>query len=71
MENLILGIFALGYGLYTTSMRVANKFQTSEKLTQMKIKFGEKAGNIIHLVFYTVLPLALGIVMLYKYYLIR
>jgi len=62
--NLIIGVFALGFGLFTIYMRLTNKLTTSEKLIQMKARFGEKTGNIIHLVAYTILPLVVGIVIL-------
>jgi hypothetical protein len=66
--NLIIGIFALCFGLYSIYMRLTNKFATSEKLIQMKARFGESTGNIIHLVAYTILPLLVGIVLLSSIY---
>lgn len=67
--NLALGVAALGFGLYTSYLRVTNKFSNSQKLIQMKERFGEKIGNTIHLIAYTILPLTFGFILLLSIYL--
>ena len=69
--NLIFGIIALSFGLYSTYMRLTSKFATSEKLIQMKDRFGAKTGNIIHLIAYTILPLLFGMFFLASFFLLK
>jgi hypothetical protein len=58
--SLAFGLFALIFGLYTGYLRLTKKIQDSEKLKQMKLRFGDSTGNILHLIFYTMLPIAGG-----------
>jgi hypothetical protein len=58
--SLAFGLFALLFGFYTAYLRVANKLGDSEKLKQMKLRFGSGTGNFLHLVFYTLLPIIGG-----------
>lgn len=37
------------------------------KLAVMKEKFGDKAGFIIHLIFYVIIPLIVGTILLFGY----
>jgi len=66
--NLLLGMFALGFGFYMLYLRVTNNISNSTKLLKMKELMGDKAGNLVHLIAYTILPFALGIVLLYTTY---
>jgi ABC-type multidrug transport system permease subunit len=66
--NLILGVFALCFGLYMLYLRITNNISNSTKLLKMKELMGDKAGNLVHLIAYTILPIALGIVLLYTTY---
>ena len=66
--NLLLGMFALGFGIYMLYLRLANNISNSTKLLKMKELMGDKAGNLVHLIAYTILPIALGIVLLYTTY---
>lgn len=61
--NLLLGVFALGFGLYTLYARAAspNKFG---KLEAMKKQWGERGGTIVHVVAYTVMPIIVGAVLI-------
>ncbi|GMO61966.1 MAG: hypothetical protein Ta2G_21420 [Termitinemataceae bacterium] len=57
----ILGLFGIGYGIYTAIIRK----KTPEKLGKigpMKERFGDKTGNIIHIIAYTVMPILVGII---------
>jgi hypothetical protein len=59
--TLVLGVFCVGYGIYTAFMRVKTP-EKFGKLEAMKKKFGDKAGKIIHIVSYTIIPILVGIV---------
>ncbi|UCG35077.1 MAG: SseB family protein [Candidatus Omnitrophota bacterium] len=61
--TLIIGLVALIFGIATLIIRIKNpaKFK---KLTVMKEKFGEKPGVAIHTIFYTVLPVVVGIILI-------
>ena len=63
--ELLLGVAALAFGLYTGYVRATNpgKF---EKLQAMKEQFGPTAGNLVHLVAYTLVPIGVGIVFLVR-----
>ncbi|MES2621482.1 MAG: hypothetical protein V4615_11585 [Bacteroidota bacterium] len=61
--SLIIGIIALGFGLVTLVARFTGKMQSFSKLAAMKQLYGEKKGNLIHLVGYTILPLVAGAVL--------
>lgn len=60
--TILLGVAALGYGLYTAWARKAKPEQFA-KLEPMKKVWGEKAGPIVHVVGYTVVPIILGAVL--------
>jgi len=63
--NLIIGLFALLFGLVTLIGRfVAPDSAMFSKLGPMKERFGDRAGTAIHVVAYTVMPLVLGATML-------
>lgn len=62
MAELIIGILALLYGLYTIYLRVRKDSKAWGKLEKMKEAYGEKAGTIIHIISYTIVPIAVGIV---------
>jgi len=61
--DIILGVFALAFGLYTLFARMyaPNRLW---KLEPMKKQWGEKVGVTIHVLAYTVLPLVLGAILL-------
>ncbi len=57
------GAGAMGFGAYTTYLRFSNPSKLG-KLEPMRRKFGATAGTAIHLVAYSVAPIAFGVVML-------
>ena len=61
--NIILGVVALAFGLYTLFARIyaPNRLW---KLEPMKKQWGEKVGLTIHVLAYTVLPLVVGAILL-------
>ena len=62
MAELIIGILALLYGLYTIYLKVSKNAKAWGKLDRMKEVYGEKAGSAIHIISYTVVPIAIGII---------
>lgn len=67
MAELIIGILALLYGLYTIYLRVSKDSKAWGKLEKMKEVYGEKAGTVIHIISYTIVPIAVGIVGIVAY----
>lgn len=61
--TMLIGAAALAYGIYTLYLRQSapEKFG---KLAAMKKQWGPTAGNAVHLVAYSILPLVFGIVLL-------
>lgn len=58
--NLLLGVAALAYGVYTGYARTVTP-EKFAKLEAMKEQWGESTGNLVHLVAYTVLPVVVGL----------
>ena len=67
MAELIIGILALLYGLYTIYLRVRKDSKAWSKIEKMKEVYGEKAGTVIHIISYTIVPIAVGIVGIVAY----
>lgn len=67
MAELIIGILALLYGLYAIYLRVSKNSKAWAKLDRMKEVYGEKIGATIHIISYTVVPIAIGIVGIIAY----
>ena len=66
MSNIIIGALCVVYGIYTLVYRQIKP----EKLTKMQVMqrvYGEKAGYVVHVVTYSVIPLVLGIACLVLY----
>ncbi len=61
--TLIIGIVALGYGLFTLWARTT-KPESFRKLSAMQKAYGNRAGTIIHIVSYSVVPIVIGVVAL-------
>jgi TRAP-type mannitol/chloroaromatic compound transport system permease large subunit len=59
-EDLIVGFVAAVFGLYTLAMRLSRPERFS-RLAVMKERLGERAGSLVHLVIYSLLPLAIGV----------
>ena len=62
--TIIFGIVILLYGIYTFLLRFINPHKLS-KLKTMKRTYGELTGYIIHLIFYSALPLVFGVILVY------
>ena len=62
MSELIFSIFALLYGLFTIYLRTHKKTKAWGKLEKMKNVYGKKTGVIIHIIYYTVVPIVIGII---------
>ena len=58
-----VGIFAIGFGSYTSFLR-ARKPEKLGKLQAMQERWGEKAGSAIHIVAYSVAPMVFGVTMI-------
>ena len=63
--NPMIGFFAVVFGLYTLVARQIAPHQFA-KLEPMKEKFGDKGGFVVHFLGYTLMPLIVGIVLLYQ-----
>ena len=63
--NIIIGIFAIIFGVYTLYVRATNPGKFG-KLQAMKERFGASAGTTINIVAYSVLPIIFGIVILLR-----
>jgi hypothetical protein len=60
--NIIIGVFAIAFGIYTAIVRVKNP-EKFGKYKAMIDKFGSK-GKILHIVSYTVVPIVVGIILI-------
>ena len=69
MFTLIIGILALLFGLFTIYLRLFKDDSGLGKLDSMKKVYGDKAGTIIHVISYTVLPIVIGILGIVGYFL--
>lgn len=67
MGSLIFGIFALLYGLSTIYLRLFGDSKGFKKMDKMKRIYGDKAGAVIHILSYTVLPIGIGIFCIVAY----
>jgi hypothetical protein len=59
----IIGLSALGYGIYTWISRKNNE-KIFWKLKHMRKFWGERTGSLIHFISYTLLPIIFGIVII-------
>lgn len=66
MSNIIIGALCVIYGLYTLVYRQM-KPEKFNKMEAMQRVYGAKAGYVVHLLTYSVLPIVLGIVTLVLY----
>ena len=60
---LILGILAIIYGVFTFIVRAKNP-ERLVKLTAMKEKMGNRQGTIIHTLFYSIVPILFGLILI-------
>ncbi len=61
--NFIVGVLAIAYGLYYFVQRKIAP-ENIEKLQSLIERNGEKMGNTIHLLGYTILPIVAGLLLL-------
>jgi hypothetical protein len=59
--TLSLGIILFGFGIFSIILRIKSP-EKFGKLEAMKNKFGDEGGMLIHIIFYSVLPILAGIV---------
>lgn len=64
--QVIIGILSICFSLFTFGLRLTGRTSLFGKIDAMKSKFGEKAGNLIHIFFYTLIPFIVGIIFLLK-----
>ncbi len=60
MVQVLIGILALGYGLYTAYVQIKSP-EKFGKLESMKRVYGDRAGKIIHFLLYTLIPIGFGL----------
>ena len=65
--NLILGVLAIAYGLYSFVQRKTAP-EKIEKLQTMIERNGEKMGHSIHLFGYTILPVVAGLLLMFSHF---
>jgi len=65
--NFIIGVLAIGYGLYSYYQRKTAP-ESIEKLQTMIERNGEKMGHSIHLVGYTIMPIIAGLLLLFAHF---
>ncbi|MCA8888345.1 MAG: hypothetical protein KDA46_05935 [Parvularculaceae bacterium] len=63
--DLVLGLAAVAFGLATLAARLFGWEKLLGKRAPMKERYGESTGDIIHLVAYSLVPLACGGVLTY------
>lgn len=68
MGNLIIGIAALLYGLFTLYLRIFKESKGLGKLENMMTMLGDKLGTFLHVFSYTILPICIGLYFIVKYY---
>lgn len=66
MSNIIIGALCVIYGIYTLVYRQI-KPEKFTKMQAMQRVYGEKAGYVVHVITYSVIPLVLGIACLVLY----
>ncbi len=65
--NLILGLLAIVYGVYSFVQRKTAP-ENIEKLQTMIERNGETMANRIHLVGYTIMPIIAGLLLLHAHF---
>ena len=61
--ELVIGALALGYGILSLYTRIRSPERLS-KLASMKRVYGNKAGEIVHAILYTIIPVVFGLILL-------
>lgn len=63
--DMVLGIVAVAIGLATLAGRLFGWEGLTGKRQPMRDRFGDRTGDAIHLIAYTILPLAFGMLLIY------
>lgn len=59
--NHLIGIAAIGYGAFTLYAHITKNNKFFWKIEPMKKFWGEKVGTAIHFVSYVIVPLVIGV----------
>ncbi len=62
--NLLLGVFCVGIGFLTLAARTFGWTHLIGKKEALEKRFGPTAGNAIHFLAYTALPIIAGVIFL-------
>ena len=63
VTTLLIGVFALGFGLLTAVLRIARPSALG-KLQAMKKSMGDGVGKVVHLIVYTIIPVGVGVALI-------
>jgi len=63
--TVLIGVAAIAYGSYTAWARRA-KPEQFKKLEPMKNVWGNRGGQVVHVIGYTVVPIIVGIVLVWS-----
>ena len=58
--SMLIGMFAVVFGCFTLFARRGQNRDMLKKLTAMRERYGDKTGSLIHILFYSILPIACG-----------
>lgn len=61
--EIVVGVLACMYGLYTIYVRIKSP-EKMGKIDALKRFWGNIAGTIIHVIFYTIIPLVFGLLLI-------
>ncbi len=64
ITTVIIGVAAILFGIYTLYLRIKSPEKLG-KLNAMKDKFGNGIGTAIHLIAYSLIPLAVGAIFIF------
>lgn len=61
--EMAIGALVIAYGIFTLYTRIRFP-ERLPKLAAMKRVYGNKAGEIVHVIFYTIIPIVFGLILL-------
>lgn len=64
ISTIVIGIAGLLFGIYTAYIRNA-KPEKFGKLKAMQERYGAKHGTIVHIVFYSIVPIIFGGILIF------
>jgi len=62
--SLLIGVFTVVFGCFTLFARRGKNRDMLKKLTAMRERYGNKTGSLIHTLFYSILPIACGLLII-------